>query len=118
MNCPHCGKSVVKGTAFCVHCGSPLPTGTAAPIPQVATITSGVDSAFAEQKRKQNLILGLVAVAAIILAIFGGKAISSALGFGAKSPSHCFRRPASRKETPWPRRLKRRWKCPPMSKNG
>jgi zinc-ribbon domain len=87
MNCPHCGKSVVKGTAFCVHCGSPLPTGTATPIPQVATITSGVDSAFAEQKRKQNMILGIVAVAAILLAIIGGKAISNALGFGAKSPN-------------------------------
>ena len=81
MNCPRCGKSVNPGTAFCVHCGAPL---AAAPNPGAP---NAMAANMASNQRKQTTALVIAGLIALLVLIFGGLALTNALGFGAKSPS-------------------------------
>jgi hypothetical protein len=88
MNCPRCGKAIAGGAAFCMHCGQALAAQPQRPMPQQpvyqqpsyqAPSGGGPAAAFpmnpADANRKQTVLAISVALALIVLLLFGLNAV-------------------------------------------
>jgi hypothetical protein len=72
-----------------MHCGQPMPARAAAPAqptPPAANPAPNLTDAFADQKRKQTMILAISGAVVAILAVLVGLGASGVLAFGAKKP--------------------------------